>query len=120
MEEAWGWFWTVLFGFQVAAIVGLAVVLLQARSRGQLPRQRQLSLGLLCVSAGTPIVGIVVTAIGMWLSFNAVKDVNQTDKATILAAGISEAINCGCLGSILGAPPFLLGVFGLIRPRRVP
>jgi flagellar motor component MotA len=73
------------------------------------------ALGL-CI--GTVAVGLLGTVLGLIHSFAAVAGVDPSMKATLLAKGISEAMNCTAIG--LGAVPFWLTPFiiGIVRGRR--
>lgn len=50
------------------------------------------------------LAGLLGTVSGLIACFEAVANVNPADKATILAAGISEAMNCTAFGLITAIP----------------
>jgi biopolymer transport protein ExbB/TolQ len=61
------------------------------------------------------LAGLLGTVTGLIRCFEAVATVNPADKATILAAGISEAMNCTAFG-LLVAIPSLVG-FSILMGR---
>jgi biopolymer transport protein ExbB/TolQ len=50
------------------------------------------------------LTGLLGTITGMIRSFSAVSSANPTEKATLLSAGISEAMNCCAYGLIVAIP----------------
>jgi biopolymer transport protein ExbB/TolQ len=54
------------------------------------------------------LIGLLGTITGMIASFGAVAQANPTEKAALLAAGISEAMNCTAYGLITAIPALLM------------
>jgi biopolymer transport protein ExbB len=54
------------------------------------------------------LIGLLGTITGMISSFAAVAGANPAEKATLLAAGISEAMNCTAYGLITAIPALLM------------
>jgi biopolymer transport protein ExbB/TolQ len=57
------------------------------------------------------LAGLLGTVSGLIACFEAVANVNPADKATILAAGISEAMNCTAFGLITAIPALVIFAF---------
>lgn len=53
------------------------------------------------------LIGLLGTITGMIASFSAVAQANPAEKAALLAAGISEAMNCTAFGLIVAIPALL-------------
>lgn len=53
------------------------------------------------------LTGLLGTITGMIKSFSAVASANPTEKATMLSAGISEAMNCTAYGLIVAIPALI-------------
>ena len=53
------------------------------------------------------LAGLLGTVSGLIRCFEAVATVNPADKATILAAGISEAMNCTAFGLLTAIPALI-------------
>jgi biopolymer transport protein ExbB/TolQ len=71
--------------------------------------------------AATPAIGFLFTIVGLVHSFAAVAGVDPSMKATLLAKGISEAMNCTALGLVvvpLWVTPFVIGEVRRSRRRR--
>jgi biopolymer transport protein ExbB/TolQ len=54
------------------------------------------------------LLGLLGTITGMIISFGAVADADASDKAVMLARGISEAMNCTAFGLLIAIPSLLL------------
>jgi len=96
----------LLFAWLVAGFVGAA---LTARWLRRLWKRGGSSLRTRVVAvvlAGSTIVGLLGTTVGLVKAFGAVggESIDPSQKARILAEGISEAINCTALGVILWVP----------------
>lgn len=61
------------------------------------------------------LLGLLGTIIGMIGAFGAVSKVAASEKATTLAASISEAMNCTAFGLLVAIP--LLGAYGWLQTR---
>jgi biopolymer transport protein ExbB/TolQ len=73
-------------------------------------------VGFLAVlSNGATLVGLLGTINGMIGCFAAVANVDPASKATILAEGISEAMNCTAFGLLTAIPA--LFIFGILQAR---
>lgn len=73
-------------------------------------------VGFLAVlSNGATLIGLLGTINGMIHCFGAVANVDPSQKATILAAGISEAMNCTAFGLLTAIPA--LFIFGWLQSR---
>ena len=70
---------------------------------------------LAVLSNGAMLIGLLGTITGLIKCFAAVAYVDPANKATILAAGIAEAMNCTAFG-LIAAIPTLLG-FGFLQAR---
>ena len=53
--------------------------------------------------------GLALTLVGLVRTFEAVGRVDPADKATILSAGIAEAMNCTAVGVAVGVPGLVVG-----------
>jgi biopolymer transport protein ExbB/TolQ len=70
---------------------------------------------LAVLSNAATLFGLLGTIIGMIRCFAAVAHVDPAQKATILAAGIAEAMNCTAFGLIVAIPALLL--YGVLQSR---
>lgn len=61
------------------------------------------------------LIGLLGTITGMIQSFSAVSQANPAEKAALLAAGISEAMNCTAYGLIVAIPSLLM--FAILQNR---
>jgi biopolymer transport protein ExbB/TolQ len=61
------------------------------------------------------LTGLLGTITGMIRSFSAVASANPTEKATMLSAGISEAMNCTAYGLIVAIPALVF--FSILQNR---
>ena len=61
------------------------------------------------------LLGLLGTITGLIGAFGAVANVSPSEKATLLANSISEAMNCTAFGLIVAIP--LLGIFGYLQTR---
>ena len=68
------------------------------------PRLEARSGYLAMLGNAAMLAGLLGTVSGLISCFEAVANVNPADKATILAAGISEAMNCTAFGLITAIP----------------
>lgn len=81
-----------LFAAAAAGAVALGVVANVLRKRTAIPARVRLLPFLL---AGLVVAGGILGAlVGIWTAFGAVGDAPPETKATLLARGISEAMNC--------------------------
>jgi hypothetical protein len=95
--EALGWAWVSLFA--ALALIALACAIVAIVSR-----RRRIALTALFVSGGvtlaTPMVGGAATGVGLTSAFAASGTVDPSQKARVLAEGISEAMNGAALGVV--------------------
>ena len=80
------------------------------------PRTRRLTRIFLLLA---PAMGLALTALGLIRVFWGTSGVDPSDKATLLAAGICETMNCmafGILTLLAGGIPYLVGQWRL-KPR---
>lgn len=70
---------------------------------------------LVVLSNGATLLGLLGTIIGMIRSFAAVASADPASKATMLALGISEAMNCTAFGLIVAIPALFL--YAIIQSR---
>jgi biopolymer transport protein ExbB len=61
------------------------------------------------------LLGLLGTITGLIGAFGAVANVSPSEKATLLANSISEAMNCTAFGLIVAIP--LLGIFGYLQTK---
>ena|SRR5260370_21933660 len=103
-----GWTTWLMLVLDVAALT--AAVVHAARAE-----RWSLSCAVSLVAA-TPAVGFMFTIIGLIHSFSGVAGVDPSMKATLLAKGISEAMNCTAFG--LGVVPLWVTPFVIGEVRR--
>jgi MotA/TolQ/ExbB proton channel family len=103
-----GWIVWAMLALDVAAL-GAAIVHAARAERWSL----RWAIGLL---VATPVMGFVLTIVGLTNSFAAVDTVDPSMKATMLAKGISCAMNATVLG--LGVVPLWVGPFVIGEVRR--
>ena len=73
-------------------------------------------IGLLSMLSNiATLVGLLGTVVGMISAFGAVANVSPSEKATILANSISEAMNCTAFGLLVAIP--LLFAFGFLMSK---
>lgn len=73
-------------------------------------------IGLLSMLSNVAtLVGLLGTVVGMISAFGAVANVSPSEKATILANSISEAMNCTAFGLLVAIP--LLFAFGFLMSK---
>jgi len=94
--------WAAVAAF-AAVLLGTIVASAAARRSWRVPFVLGL-VDLLFIPAG-----FALTLVDLVGAFQAVAAVNPADRATILSAGISEAMNCLAAGAIVGIPGFALG-----------
>ncbi len=73
----------------------------------ELPRVEARSGYLAMLGNAAMLAGLLGTVSGLINCFEAVANVNPADKATILAAGISEAMNCTGFGLLTAIPAII-------------
>lgn len=81
----------------------------------EIPRIEQRTGLLAMFSNMATLLGLLGTITGMIGAFGAVSKVAPSEKATMLAASISEAMNCTAFGLIVAIP--LLGAYGWLQTR---
>jgi biopolymer transport protein ExbB/TolQ len=112
------WIWFGLFGVltNLAAIVLLwAALRTQARERLRPLKRRAIACAVLTtLGAGLGVL------FGLIKAFGAVggESVDPSQKARILAEGISEAINCVAVGLVTGPLPIAVLIAIVVRTRR--
>jgi hypothetical protein len=110
---------TWVFALMCSATVSLVLVVLFLRSKPTWdPLEGAAAVGLFILAAGFPVIGLAGTLWGVFLPFEAVKNVEPADKATVLAAGISEAMNSLAFGLLLAVPTTVLGVLAVLSSSR--
>lgn len=81
----------------------------------EIPRIEQ-RIGLLAMFSNmATLIGLLGTIVGMIGAFASVSKVAPSEKATMLAASISEAMNCTAFGLIVAIP--LLGAYGWLQTK---
>ncbi len=108
---------TVYFVFALAALALTVAVIALAVSFGGQPRNTAIavSVGAFLLGIGVPVTGVIGYAWEMSRAFDAVAAVDPASRATVLAQGISEAMNNIVFGGLCGALPCLLALAALIR-----
>jgi biopolymer transport protein ExbB/TolQ len=81
----------------------------------EIPRIEKRTSLLAMLSNMATLLGLLGTIIGMIGAFAAVAKVSASEKATLLAAKISESMNCSAFGLLVAIP--LLGAFGFLQSR---
>lgn len=81
----------------------------------EIPRIEQRTGLLAMFSNMATLLGLLGTITGMIGAFGAVSKVAPSEKATMLAASISEAMNCTAFGLVVAIP--LLGAYGWLQTR---
>jgi biopolymer transport protein ExbB/TolQ len=81
----------------------------------EIPRIEQRTGLLAMLSNMATLVGLLGTIAGMIGAFGAVSKVAPSEKAAMLAASISEAMNCTAFGLLVAIP--LLGAYGWLQTR---
>jgi biopolymer transport protein ExbB/TolQ len=74
----------------------------------ELPRIERRTPYLAMMGNVAMLLGLLGTITGMIISFGAVADADASDKAVMLARGISEAMNCTAFGLLIAIPSLLL------------
>src|SRR5580700_10702543 len=92
------------------SIIVFIVCLLLVRQR----RRRHVTTVVPAVIGALAIVGSIQLVISLARAFETIASVSPSDKATILAAGISEAINASAFGLVFEIP-LLVGAYFLDR-----
>ena len=77
-------------------------------------RRRRVTILVPAIVGALAAAGFVLLAIGLHQSHRAIASASAADNATILAAGISEAVNCFA-AELLFEVPFLVGAYLLDR-----
>jgi hypothetical protein len=91
---------------------GVALVL---RLRGPwTPREQWLATASLVLAGSTVVVSLATTVVSLVRAFDAVAMVNPADKATILANGISEAMNRFAYGLVLSVPAGFIAILTVV------
>lgn len=65
------------------------------------------------------LLGLLGTIIGMIKSFRAVAEADPAQKASLLSAGIAEAMNCTAFGLIVAIPAILFYAYFQVRIQRI-
>jgi biopolymer transport protein ExbB/TolQ len=74
----------------------------------ELPRIEKRTAYLAMLGNVAMLLGLLGTITGMIISFGAVANADSSEKASLLARGISEAMNCTAFGLIAAIPSLLL------------
>lgn len=89
---------------QLASLLVTAVCLVRGWRRERAARAARICFGTAVVVLA---LGLVGTAHGLWTAFGAVGDSDAAERATLLARGISEAMNCTAFGIVAMLPPMI-------------
>ena len=84
---------------------------LDEASLREVPKLEKRTGFLAVISNGATLFGLLGTIIGLIHCFAAVAHVDPAEKATILAAGIAEAMNCTAFGLITAIPALFAFAF---------
>ena len=107
----------VLSAWSIVVVVGATATIIWVRrvwkNRRELPVSTRAVAGVVATSA---IFAAFGTAVGMLKAFGAVggESIDPSQKARVLAAGISEAMNCTALG-LLAWLPSVIALAVLLR-----
>jgi len=113
-QEA-GWFvWVVMAAAFLALTVSVTAL---GMAMVQRTRQPALTIAFVALVLGlfVPATGGVGYAISMRSVFGAVANVDPSMRATLLAQGISEAMNLIVFGAVCGLVPCALSLVALVR-----
>jgi hypothetical protein len=95
---------------------GVALVL---RLRGPwTPREQKIATASLAFAVSIPVVSLAMTIASLVRAFGTVATVNPADKATILANGISEAMNGFAYGFVLTVPASIVAILTIVAAGR--
>jgi biopolymer transport protein ExbB/TolQ len=84
-------------------------------------RHRTLATIAVFVSAGLPVVGLLLTVIGLTAAFRSNARLDPAEKAAALSEAIAEAMNSTAFGLAALVPCLALSLVALARaPRRTP
>jgi biopolymer transport protein ExbB/TolQ len=97
-------------------MLALAVATLAAAVTHAVRAERWSFAWAVSLVAGTPVIGLLLTVVGLMHSFAGVAAVDPSMKATLLAKGISEAMNATAFG--LGVIPLWIAPFVIGEVRR--
>ncbi|MBK9294044.1 MAG: MotA/TolQ/ExbB proton channel family protein [Oligoflexia bacterium] len=81
----------------------------------EIPRLEKRTGLLAMLSNMATLIGLLGTISGLIGAFGAVANVSPSEKATLLAKAISEAMNCTAFGLLVAIP--LLGVYGYLQTK---
>lgn len=92
---------------------------LDEASLREVPKLEKRTGYLAVLSNAAVLIGLLGTITGMIRSFAAVAHVDPAEKATLLAAGISEAMNCTAFGLIVSIPSLFAFAFVQSRTQHI-
>jgi len=93
---------------QIASVVITGVCLIRGWRRERAARTARVCFGTALVVLA---LGLVGTAHGLWTAFGAVGGSDAAQRATLIARGTSEAINCTVFGMVAMLPPMIASAF---------
>jgi len=97
----------------VCVLADVAAVVFLVRGLRSAPKR--FAVLSLCAGGVTVVIGLVGTVLGLGHAFSAVASVDPSRKATLLAEGISEAMNATAFGLGACVIPFAVAVVLLLR-----
>jgi hypothetical protein len=108
--------WLVAAACVLANAAAIAALLLGWRS----PAPRRYAMRALIAGGALPVLGFVGTVLGLKLAFAAVATATPESKATMLAQGISEAMNATAFTLVASLLPLAIAVALFLRgaPKR--
>jgi hypothetical protein len=110
------WIFTaVLLGINLHALVALGAVLIGRATTA--PQRRSWAIRCAASSIGFFVLSAVMCGVSISLAFS-VDAIAPSEKATHVARGISEAMNCLAFGTVGSAFPFFAALALIVLARR--
>lgn len=104
-----------VFAAQLVALAAIVIAAVSMRARGPwVPLERRLNVTACLVAGGFPVIGFLGTIVGLQKAFGVTSNVAPSDKSTLLAAGIAEAMNCTAAGLALAVPAGAIAITLLV------
>ena len=100
--------WNVYGALGWVALIASLLVTVACLVRGW-RRERAARAARICFGGALVVLalGLVGTVHGLWTAFGAVGSSDAAERATLLARGISEAMNCTVSGIVAMLPPMI-------------